>query len=400
MHRLLVSFGVCLLVVTAGCNKAAPKPDTPAPGVKGAGSHPTTEEVQQFADKMTKAVEAADSAEINRLIRLLDLVERSISDFGLSDKQRRSFMHGLSEALPRGTFGDQILKASKDGSYKLLRIHNVDGRQRALFRMLGADGEVSYHDYTLARYPDGEVATEDIYIYLTGEPFSQTMRRLLAPMLESKGFRGRDAEQLKNSETLKAMTQAMRAGKFEQAMAQYHTLPKKVQEEKAILIYYTQAAKKRGEAGERDYLAAMELFRKLYPKDASVDFISIDYFCLKKQFDAATGAIDRLDQAIGGDPYLNLPRGTVHLEAGRFGDARAAYEKAIQLEPELTDAYWVRIGLAVKEKNHTDTLTWLKAIVEKRSVELQDLINVPQYAEFVKSPQHTEWQKWYAERRK
>jgi hypothetical protein len=73
--------------------------------------------------------------------------------------------------------------------------------------------------------------------------------------------------------------------------------------------------------------------------------------------------------------------------------------RLIRKEPHLTRVYWTRITLSLREKNHADTLRWLRTIVEKCHVEIQDLAGVPAYADFVKSPQHDEWQKWYAGRR-
>jgi tetratricopeptide (TPR) repeat protein len=155
-----------------------------------------------------------------------------------------------------------------------------------------------------------------------------------------------------------------------------------------------------GPDGEADYLAALETFRKLYPNDPAIDLHSIDYYLLKKRYDEAHKAIDRLNEAVGGDPYLGVLHGHVWMEAGQFEKARRAIERGIKEEPHLTNGYWSRITLSLREKKHADTLHWLKMIVEKCQVEIQDLAAVPDYADFVKSPQHGEWQKWYAGRRK
>jgi hypothetical protein len=66
----------------------------------------------------------------------------------------------------------------------------------------------------------------------------------------------------------------------------------------------------------------------------------------------------------------------------------------------LADAYWARITVALKEKDHADTLAWLKKIVEKCAMEFEDLMKLDDYAEFVKSPQYAEWLKWYRGRKK
>ena len=138
------------------------------------------------------------------------------------------------------------------------------------------------------------------------------------------------------------------------------------------------------------------MYRKLFPADAAVDFLSIDYLILKKQYDDALRCIDKTDQAVGGDPYLHVMRANTLIGAKRYKEACAAAEKAIEQEPTLSAAYWSRIIVAVNEKNHVETLVWLKKLVEKTAEEVADLTKVNEYAEFVKSPQHAEWLKWYA----
>jgi tetratricopeptide (TPR) repeat protein len=163
---------------------------------------------------------------------------------------------------------------------------------------------------------------------------------------------------------------------------------------------YLMATMNLGADAEADYLAGLETFRQLYPNDPAIDFISIDYFLLKKRYDEVHKSIDRLDKAVGGDPYLNVLRGSTSMEAGQFEEASRAMEKAIKDEPDMSKAYWARIGLSLQEKKHDDTLKWLQAIVEKCQVAITNLNEVPEYAEFVKSPQHGEWQKWYVIRGK
>jgi tetratricopeptide (TPR) repeat protein len=173
-------------------------------------------------------------------------------------------------------------------------------------------------------------------------------------------------------------------------------LPKKYQEEKPVLLVYMQATAHLGADGEADYLAGLERFRELYPDDAAIDFISIGYFHLKKRYDEVRRSIDRIDKAVGGDPYLDVLRGNAWMEDGRFEEARQAMEKAIEEEPDLARAYWTRIALSLREQKHADTLKWLQTIVEKCHVAIKNLNEVPEYAEFVKSPQYGEWQKWCA----
>jgi tetratricopeptide (TPR) repeat protein len=312
-------------------------------------------------------------------------------------------MKGAANVLARRSFGQNILAATKDGgSYKLLRIHIVAGRPHVQFRLLSAAGELNYHEYDLTRFPDGKVAAQDVFIYMLGEPLSESVFQLVVPAMNSgKGTLGTpkfDPQQLGAMNTLTSMSQAIQAGDFAKAVAEYGKFPKKWQEEKRVLVLYMQATAGLGAGGEPNYLAAMERFRKLYPNDACVDFISIDYFFLKKQYDDARKAVDHLDKVVGGDPYLDVVRGNCWMEAGRFDEARAALENAANAEPELANACWARIALSLREKKHIDTLAWLKRVVEQCHEQVLDLATLPEYANFVRSPEHALWLTWYGNR--
>jgi hypothetical protein len=89
-------------------------------------------------------------------------------------------------------------------------------------------------------------------------------------------------------------------------------------------------------------------------------------------------------------------------ELGRAADARAAVEKAIAEEPTLNFAYGARLSIATRERNHADTLTWLKKgiALDALALDAADLMAHPDYTEFVKSPQFAEFQTWLAGRAK
>jgi hypothetical protein len=283
--RFVVLFWTAALLIQTGCKRALPDPASPAPAMKDAGSPPTEAEAKEFADRMTQAAQARDAAAIDQLVREEDLFERVISDLGLSTRQRQSALKGMTNALPQAGVSQQILRSTKGGgSYKLLRIRAVDGRLRPLFRLIGSDGGLNYHEYILGRHKDGKVVAEDVYIYLSGEQFSQTMRRVIIPAVathQAAGGPGKIAsEEVSSLKTCSTVSKAMMAGDFKSAVAAYRTLPKKFQEQKPILLVYMQATWHLGADGEADYLASLERFRQLYPDDAAIDLISLDYLSL------------------------------------------------------------------------------------------------------------------------
>lgn len=403
--RCLVLLWMAVVLGQVGCQRGVPNAASPAPAMKVTGAPITEAEAEEFADRMTQAVAARDAAAIDRLVRMGELGERLVSDLGMPAVQRKAFLEGMSNSLQKAGIGQQILKSIEGGgSYKLLRIRTLDGRPRPLFRLIGSDGAFNYHEYTLARHKDGQVGAEDMYVYASAESISQTLRRLIIPTLASRpgmgGLNKIDPQEVSRLEAFGTMGKAARSGDFKSAVAAYRKLPKKSQEQKPILLMYMLATSHLGADGEADCLAAMQLFHDQYPNDAANDFISINFYFLQKRYAAARKSIEELDQTLGGDPFLDVMRGNAWMEEGRFDEARQAMEEAIQKESDLANAYWARITLSLRENKHDDTLLWLQTVVEKCSDEVESLSEVPEYAEFVKSPQHGEWKKWYAGRGK
>ena len=70
---------------------------------------------------------------------------------------------------------------------------------------------------------DGEVVAEDIYVYTSGEMFTQTVRRLLIPILATGNgkFGNIDPEELKTLGTLGELGTALRGGEHKAAVAAY-----------------------------------------------------------------------------------------------------------------------------------------------------------------------------------
>lgn len=393
-----------LLVV--GCKKKVRDPESagPAPAAAHTGAPLTENDCKEFGEKLAKAVADEDKAAVKNLFRVNDLIERSVSDLGLTANEKKNLLAG---AASYDQFGGQFLKVVKEGgSYSVLRVRVVDGRPRVIMRLIHSDGGVSYHEFSLVRYPDGQIATEDVYIYASGEPLSQTFRRFVLGFAAERNqsaiakLSGEEQVLTKHIGDVVEMGTMVRNGQNKEALAAFRKLPAALQKNKMIQIIALHAAA--GTGDDNEYLTEMERFRRDHPNDAAGDLNAIDYYLLKKDYDEMLKAIDRLDRSLGGDPYLEAMKANGLAEAGRFKEARASADKAIQDAPKLLQVYWVRTTVATMAKDHPDTLKCLKALVENVEPGLgpDNLLADERFVEFVKTPQFDEFKKWLAERRK
>jgi tetratricopeptide (TPR) repeat protein len=406
MELRYVRIGFALAVVYGfvlwGCQKKAVtnKPVTPAPSVSvAAGPALTESDYHDFGTKLEAAINVGDQETAIRLYRVAELAERCISDLDFSEEFRRGYLAGVKKA-GAGQMAMQIIDAvKKGGMFKVLRVRSVGGRPHVLIRLVVPDQGVNYQELTLTRHADGEIGVEDIFVLLTGEMLSQTMRRMVINIAaESEpGLLGRltAPEKLyaKHWSTIQTIITNVREGRLQPAFTLFRQLPIELQRDKVVELMGLSAA--RG-VSDDEYLRLLEEFRLNHPGDATVDLVSIDYYLLKKQHDECLACIDRVEKAVGGDPYLAFIRGNTFFDRGSYTEAKQEFEKAIEQEPTLQDAYWSRITVALKEENHADTLDWLKRIVERCNVVMDEdaMRAAPEYTAFVNSREFSDFHHW------
>jgi tetratricopeptide (TPR) repeat protein len=393
------------LLLIAGCKKknlGSPSAIGAAPALVHTGAPLTEADGQAFGEQLEIAVASGDVEMVKALMRPAEILERSVSDLGLSAKERKDF---FSMGVRFGnSFAEQFIKVVADGgNYTLVRVRIVAGRPRVIVRLMHSEGAINYHEYSLIRYPDNQIGADDVYIYLSGEPLSHTFRRFLLGFLslQQRGFTDLKPEEkmlVEHIDDISQMTAKMRNGEPGEALAAYRKLPKELQNNKFLQLVAVQAA---GAIGDDEvYLAEMERFRQNYPRDAACDLLLIDYYLLRKNYEEALQAVERLDASLGGDPYLDSLRATVLSQDGKLTEARQFADKALTNSPKLAPVYWTKLTVAALQKDHAATLETLQQIVEKidPALDPEDLKNDDRFVEFVMTPEFAQFQKWVAAR--
>ena len=296
-------------------------------------------------------------------------------------------------------FGPLLAKIVEGGGrYTFLRVRQVDGKPRPLFRLLQESG-LNYHEYVLAGPAGGPYRVTDMYIYLSGEHISDLFRRLCAGSVAAqpggleKVF-GKKNEYVEGMAKLKRFQDLAKGDDAKSAMHAYKQLPPGLKNDKSTQVLRLQVAVKLGEA---EAMTAFEEFRKAYPNDACLDLVSVDPLLGVKRFAEARAAVDRLDKTLGGDPYLDHLRGNLHHVAGEKAKAQECWQRCISRDKTLDDPYWALIEAALAEKDHAAVAKWLTAVEKDAGESIGELEGVEFYADFAKSP---EGKKWMADRKK
>ena len=397
--RTLFALTVAGFVTLVGCKPAVPPVGSAAPPAVSSGPPVTEAEAWAFGEKVVAAMQAKDVPAVAALLRIDDLMERSVSDFGFTANEMTSFRDGVSRSGGSQRMLSFWVDQMGGNSSRRMRVGNRDGRTTVITRMVGAGG-LNYMEFTLIRAGDGAVVAEDIYLMAAGEKLSQVLRRLVLPLLAEtrKGDRSPAAQaQMDQMTQLSKLGQAFREGRHDEAARLYRGLPAARRDEKVVMLIGLQVL---GQTDEPGYLAEIQRYRKLFPNDPSLDLISADYYVLKKDLKGLHDCLGRIEAAVGRDPYLWVLEAGQLAEAGQADEARKLAERAAKEEPTLAEAHWVLVTVALAKDDHAETARVLKVLVETCGADVSaDAVATDEtYTRFAKTPEFAAFRMWLTER--
>ena len=352
---------------------------------------------KDLARQLEAAVTAGDSAKTASLLDMDRLIDRTTSGVAAPEDFRTGFRDGMKKAQsPAGA----IAKAAQGGTYKVLRVRQVNSERRVLCRMVLENGGLNYHDWVVGKDAQGKPTFVDIYVGITGELMSQTMRRLyVAASVQAnptwiERLTGSDKSYAANIDKIDQFNRDMQGGNSDAALADYKALPQDMRQNKYFLIMRLVAASRVQEQSPQGYQAAAADLQKLFPGDPSLDLVCLDGLVTDHKYAEARKGVDRLEKFTGGDAYLQFLRGNLYLMEGgdaNFAAAKKSFRQSIATEPTLQQPYWGLVTLSLKTRNFDETAATLNEIERKLPLKIGDLQNVPDYAEFVKSPAYQKW---------
>ena len=348
----------------------------------------------EFARGLEEAVAAGDADQVKQFFNLDLVLDKAMKGLPAPAPAANSFREGVRKGQ---NLGNEILAAVKTtGSYKLLRLRRVEGKPRALFRMLAGDAGVNYHDLALAEGPEGTIKLADCYIYALGDWLSETFRRswMQVAAEANKGLLSklvsRESEYLQAVPQIQAMYKLGQAGKFREALAAYLALPPSVQKDKTLMVVQVHFS---SSVDEKALAESVERFQKVYPLDPALDLLELDHLTNRQEYDLALQSLARLQKTVGGDPYLLFLQGIFMSLKKEPAAAKKLYEQAIAEEPDLAAPYWGLVTLSLDQQQYAETVRLLNRIETALDLEITDLTAIPEYAGFVQSKEYRAWMK-------
>ncbi len=309
---------------------------------------------------------------------------------------RRGFMNGIKKR--EGGW----LWSAMSGDVHFLRTRERLGYPAVLLRIKTAEGAVSYVD-ALVR-PEGEgFRVVDMFNYVFASTASEESRNVLAVMLSKSagGSLGALFGTLhldeKNAAILVSINDATRAGNMAEVLRICDGLPPELKTQRIFFILRLQALMGVNSTGKYDqqYKEALRAAPEILGKDSTTDLLMVDLMFMENDFKGADDCLKRLDDIIGGDPYLKFLRGGAHLQMKDYAGVLQLADEAAKEDPTMADVVDLRIGVHLARKDYKALVDELRAFKSKFGAVLdrKALADDPQYAEFLKSPEFAGWEK-------
>ncbi len=352
---------------TPGCSKSKAKPLTEA-------------ECLEWAKKAEASVRDSQGQFINDSIDAEAMAEKVGSASGKSGDVLRGLKEGVRKGVSSHNLGRQLWDEIKgEGHFGFVRLRkSADGSCWALFRLFSGQ-RITYDEFDLCRGEDGAVKIQDVHLYAVGQTLSDTLGGM-----DSRMTNPNDAQDLPK------FAQLVKSGQHKEAMELYKTLPPSLQKEKVVMLFKTMAL---ADAEDDVYLKAMDEYRTAFPNDPAGDLISIDWFYLKKRYAECLQCIDRLDQTVGGAPFLDSYRANLAVAQGDIEKGKGLFQRVVKALPDVAKPYWTLVEIALLQKDYKEVAQLLTAIERDLKVKTADLMENTIYAGFVASPEYQEWMK-------
>lgn len=347
-------------------------------------------QAEAFVKELIQAVEKSDNAKIHASMDYDFLAEEIFHGFRDFTQAKKGFMDSATNN-EGGIFREVVGQSGR-----IVRHWKRDGIPTITLRFLPDDGGASYFDILLIRQKAGGFKVGDFYSYLFGVQFSKQLRQTMAFITRADAgvleqIMGRVARK-NDMDALAEIAQASREGRFQDLITLFHKLSPEMKNQSTIFLQYVTALQRLGEAGEAEYVAALEKARGILGEEVTIDLLLMDRHLLKEDYTAARKAVEASLKTIGDDSYLLHLQGLMCVRTNDLPTAKDALKRAESLEPDLFDLVDLKMQIRAAEKDYAGVIEAIHAFKAFTGATITpDRLTEPVYDDFKKSPEFTSW---------
>ncbi|MFN9718871.1 MAG: hypothetical protein ACK58L_09275 [Planctomycetota bacterium] len=363
--------------------------------VQPKASAATRDDAERIAEAISVAIAHEDESAFSSLIDHELFADRILHGLAVSEEFRSSYRKQIADDGGLANVGTDIIDSVKNGGdYSLVRIVDRNGDHRPVFRMLLADGSgLSHHEIILNEDRNGKSKIVDIFVYLTGEDVSDSLRAIDLSNIASQSEAVRqslgttEAAIVESAGTLQKIQSLATESQADEALELYDDLPANLKTNRGLLMRKLGVAQR---VSEEKYFQVLDECQKHHPMEPAFLFRTLDMLAVQERHLDVLNTVERLLQ-LTGDEYLNLMKVKPLLALNRPEDARSAVAAAKKVSDNRIDAYWVETSVLLKAKDYTAVAKQLDEIATKFGMTFNDLSAIPDYAEFIASDQGKAW---------
>ena len=358
--------------------------------------------LMEFAEDLISEISNGDMAAVNTFCDYEALAARvfeGVEAGGLTGIQLRQ---GFLSSIEKQGYFSEIA----DADLRPLRVIERDGFPAVTLRILPSSGGVNYIDLLIWQNEDA-FKVIDMHTYLYGSLSSTDTRDMLAAVLADSdqqafakilGISGENVKELVAA--VQTLNEKAKAGDQEGLVEAYRGFPVEVQKLRLPFMRYLTALQQLNSAGANEdhaaaYREAIQKAPTVFGTDATTDLLLVDELLLRESYDAAIETVNRVDETIGGDPYLHVLRGWIFFQKGQMADVMRCIALADQEEPELVAVVDLKLSYHAKTQDYAALVQELKDFKVRFGTRLgrAELSQEAQYEEFLKSDEFAAYEK-------
>ncbi|MCK8481990.1 tetratricopeptide repeat protein [Psychroserpens algicola] len=337
-------------------------------------SEENTQKIIEFGKLIETAIHDSDPDKFVSYLNKTIFFDRVFSGYPNVDREDnfvRGFLIGMSQALT--SFPSEIITEIENGAYYDFISYRYDDETQtyyALFRLYSSETGMNYHDYRVIKNND-ELQFSDMYVYLTGEHFTNTIGRMMSYSIPESKLLGNSKSTL-NSESKDLFKAVLlnNNGDYEKAFEIMDGLKSELSKEKFLLIFKSLIA---SQLDETKYLKSLEDLITTFPDDQTIALNKIDYHIFKEEYFEAIQVVNQLQNETE-DDFLNFMKAGIAFEDNNYDLALNLYKYTIENYPDFFEGQAGYLSTLVMMKNYSDASKYLEILVAE-GYEKQSLID-------------------------
>ena len=389
----------CALIlcgVVFGCYQPTQTNGNKAPSSINTNSESVKKEVTEalaieFASELEQSIANMDALRTDQLVNMEFISELAFREVEYPHQVKQIYLDAASK---QSMFASLIEQVSNFGVYRFLKLKKVGNAYHPIFRLVGQNGGLSYHEFKLTPNSNGQPIAADFYTTAVG---TWSQGELVSNMMSQLHVRGESVEIsdlgklfLAHSSTFSKMLKAANTGEgLEEALEEFRNIPEKLYEDRRFLTMATSIASR---ISQEELKVEVERFNRYISDESFLDPFLVDLLIRQEKADEALEIIQRIDDRIGGDIFLDFHRANAFLASGRLEEAYDAVERVRISLPKIYAIYRTSMVVAAR-RNDFQHVTRLLREIERNFDQAIDIDSIMLDEELTDYVESSEFQK-------